>query len=118
MRLLAGILGAASAGLKRVERHSLRPLLQALRLPRHRRAARAGAAAETEELLVALLRERLRGRDAAGTGVPEALGLPDDADALVAGLLDVPPRGAATVRLAAPGADPDAGAQAPRRRAA
>ena len=118
MRLLAGILGAASAGLKRVERHSLRPLLQALRLPRHRRAARAGAAAETEELLVALLRERLRDRDTAGAVPAAPQHLTGPVDALVAGLLDVPPRGTATVRLAAPGADPDAGAQAPRRRAA
>lgn len=118
MRLLAGILGAASAGLKRAERHALRPLLQALRAPRHRRAARAGASAETEELLVALLRQRLRDRDASGAVPLAATGLPADVDALVAGLLDVPPRGAATVRLAAPVTETDAGAQAPLRRAA
>ncbi|MFM7077234.1 MAG: hypothetical protein ACKO3G_14410 [Planctomycetaceae bacterium] len=118
MRLLAGILGAASAGLKRMERHSLRPLLQAVRTPRHRRAARARATAESEELLVALLRERLRDRGASGAAPAAAEALPGPVDALVAGLLDVPPRGTATVRLATPGADPDAGAQAPLRRAA
>jgi hypothetical protein len=118
MRLLAGILGAACAGLKRVERHSLRPLLQAVRAPRHRRAARAGASAETDELLVALLRERLRDRDASGALPGAPLGLPGRVDALVAGLLDVPPRGVATVRLADPGAETDAGAEPPLRRAA
>ena len=72
------------------ERHWLRPLLQGLRIPRFRRAQSRRPSAATEELLVALLRSRLReGADASGVGDPSAA-LPAagaEADALVHGLL-------------------------------
>lgn len=75
-----------------LERHWLRPLLQRLRTPRFRRLASRRSSAATDELLVALLRSRLRDDGRAGgmasdrpADVLPAVGA--EVDALVHGLL-------------------------------
>jgi len=119
MSLFPGMMGAALRGLKRAERLWLRPFAQLVRVPRQRRAARGGLAPETEELLVAVLRERVRDRGglASDRDVVAGTVLPHDVDALVRGLLDVPPRGAAPEVTPLSEALPLSDAR-PRRRAA
>lgn len=79
-------------GLREVERRLIRPLGQRLRPPRARRQRAGGPAPEMEELLVALLRTRLRdGRSDSGPDLP-ALPSSSDLDPLVRALVEVPPR--------------------------
>lgn len=75
--------------LRAAERRFVRPLAQALRGPRSLRARRRAMPREAEELLVAVLRRRLRdGTDGVAAGSAGA-----SADPLVAGLLAARPRG-------------------------
>jgi hypothetical protein len=90
-------------GLREVERRLIRPLGQRLRPPRARRQKAPGGSSEAEELIVALLRTRLRDGD--GGGVPLADHIPaasssSELGALVRALVDVPPRrGVADVEM-------------------
>lgn len=73
------------------ERHWLRPLLQRLRIPRFRRRQSRRPSAATEELLVALLRTRLRAEGAGAVATDRSAdtvpATGTDVDALVHGLL-------------------------------
>lgn len=78
-------------GLRGAERRWLRPILRLVRVPRSARARAKAMPAETEELLVALLRARRR-QAVDGTAPQEALpACAGDVAALVHGLLAVPP---------------------------
>jgi hypothetical protein len=82
-------------GLREVERRLIRPLGQRLRPPRARRQKAPGGSSEAEELIVALLRARLRHGDAGGASKAELLAAvspSSDLGALVRALVDVPPR--------------------------
>ena len=81
------------AGLRELERRWIRPLGQRLRPPRARRQKARGGSPEAEELLVALLRARLRDGGAAES-IPDlpAVTPSSDLGALVRALVDVPPR--------------------------
>ena len=95
-------MGAASGigvrvleGLREVERRLIRPLGQRLRPPRATRQKAPASAREAEELIVALLRSRLRGGDDGGVPLPDRLSKASSSselDALVRALVDVPPR--------------------------
>lgn len=69
------------------ERHWLRPLLQRMRVPRFRRRRSRRPSEATEELLVALLRSRLRAEGPAPGAIGELPAAGPDVDALVHGLL-------------------------------
>lgn len=94
MATLSGIPSRVWGLARAAERQWLRPLLQRLRVPRHRRHQALRPSAATEELLVALLRSRLRAEGPAvgTTGALPAAGA--DVDALVHGLLATVPDGA------------------------
>ena len=80
-------------GLRELERHWIRPLGQRLRPPRARRQKSRGSDPEAEELLVALLRARLRGTNAESASKAELLAAvspASDLGALVRALVDVP----------------------------
>ena len=80
-------------GLRELERRWIRPLGQRLRPPRARRQKTRGGSPEAEELLVALLRARLRD-GVAEASIPDAPAVPPSSElgALVRALVDVPPR--------------------------
>ena len=82
-------------GLRELERHWIRPLGQRLRPPRARRQKSRGSDPEAEELLVALLRARLRGTNTESASKTEtellaAVSPASDLGALVRALVDVP----------------------------
>lgn len=87
MATLSGIPTRVWGLARAAERHWLRPLLQRLRVPRHRRHQARSPSAATEELLVALLRSRLRADGPAVGAAGELPGAGADVDALVHGLL-------------------------------
>lgn len=79
--------------LRELERHWIRPLGQRLRPPRARRQKARGSDPEAEELIVALLRTRLRGGGAGGPSsadLLDAVSPASDLGALVRALVDVP----------------------------
>jgi hypothetical protein len=80
-------------GLRELERRWIRPLGQRLRPPRERRQKARGSSPEAEELLVALLRARLRDGGAARS-IQDLPAMPraSELEALVRALVDVPPR--------------------------
>jgi len=80
-------------GLRELERRWIRPLGQRLRPPRERRQKARGGSPEAEELLVALLRARLRDGGAA-LSIPDLPAMPraSELEALGRALVDVPPR--------------------------
>ncbi len=80
-------------GLRELERRWIRPLGQRLRPPRARRQKARGGSPEAEELLVALLRARLRD-GGASVSIPDLPARPpaSELEALVRALVDVPPR--------------------------
>lgn len=80
-------------GLRELERHWIRPLGQRLRPPRARRQKARGIDPEAEQLIVALLRARLRGADAGESSRADLLAAvspSSDLGALVRALVDVP----------------------------
>lgn len=80
-------------GLRELERQWIRPLGQRLRPPRARRQKARGSDPEAEELIVALLRGRLRGGDPGAASEAELLAAVSprsDLGALVRALVDVP----------------------------
>lgn len=80
-------------GLRELERCWIRPLGQRLRPPRARRQKAKGSDPEAEELIVALLRARLRGADrgeASKADILAAVAPASDLGALVRALVDVP----------------------------
>lgn len=82
-------------GLRELERQWIRPLGQRLRPPRARRRKARGGDPEAEELIVALLRARLRSGDAGSASTAELLAAvspASDLGALVRALVDVSPR--------------------------
>ncbi|MEI8369147.1 MAG: hypothetical protein WCJ31_12000 [Planctomycetia bacterium] len=79
-------------GLRELERRWIRPLGQRLRPPRERRQKARGGSPEAEELLVALLRARLRDGGAALSPDLPAMPCASELEALVRALVDVPPR--------------------------